>query len=234
MKVENPKLYESKFFLFLSTIFLSSCVSSYVPNAVNSPLLTKKHEFQAAVYSGTAGIDPQIAYAVTNHWGLMVNASFADRTNDSTNNFHKHNFVEFGSGYFSQFGKNGVVEIYGGYGFGNLEARYESGIFLDYANLQTRRLFIQPGIGMSGEIFDGSFTPRISVVTLSQNSTSKTAVFFEPTVTGKVGYRYFRFVFQFGLSTAIYPDTIDFGYEPFIISLGFQAIIGRKYGIPEN
>ncbi|HRC89903.1 MAG TPA: hypothetical protein PK910_07795, partial [Bacteroidales bacterium] len=84
-------------------LIINSCAPAYVPNVLNAPMLTNKNEVQAAVYIGTSGFDPQIAWAPTNHIGVMANASFMNSTSDSTENYHKHNFFEFGAGYYTAF-----------------------------------------------------------------------------------------------------------------------------------
>jgi phosphoserine phosphatase len=70
--------------LFLILALLNSCATAYIPNTVNTPLLTNRKEFQAAIYAGTSGFDPQLTYAVSDHIGIMLNGSFANVTSDST------------------------------------------------------------------------------------------------------------------------------------------------------
>lgn len=213
----------------LIAVWQTGCVPSYVPNTVNAPLFSNKGEIQAAIYQGSAGIDPQVSYAISNHVGVLLNGSFANRTADSTDNFHKHKFVEIGGGYYNRIGGKGVFEVYGGFGVGNLEALYESGVFFDYAKVDMVRVFIQPTIGFTNDVFDGGFTPRVVAVNLSQGNQNETGIFWEPVFTGKVGYRFMRFVFQAGLSLPINDQEFTFGYQPFIISIGVQGIFRRKY-----
>jgi len=213
----------------LILLALGSCVPSYVPNTVNMPLFSNRGEVQASIYNSSAGIDPQISFSPADHFGLMVNGSFKNQTSDSTNNFHKHNFIEFGGGYYKSYRKKIVTEIYGGIGFGNLEALYDNGFFYDYAKVHSNRIFIQPGVGFVGEVFDGGFATRFVFVQLTQGSQKASAVFIEPTVTGKIGFRQFRFVIQFGLSVPFDEQNLDFDYQPYILSLGLQGIFGRKY-----
>ena len=216
-------------FCIATTFTIFSCLPSYVPNTVNAPLFSNKGEIQAAIYTGSAGIDPQLSYAISNHAGLLMNGSFADRTSESSDNFHKHNFVEIGGGYFSRFGNRGVVEVYGGFGLGNLEGLNESGFPFDYTKVNTTRYFIQPTVGFGSDIFDGGFTPRLVLVNLRQGSKSETGVFWEPVFTGKLGYKFLRFVFQFGLSFPFNGDQITFDYQPFLLSFGIEGIFRRKF-----
>lgn len=208
---------------------LGACAPAYIPNTVNTPLFSNKGEFQISVYKGLAGTDPQFACAITDNIGLMLNGSFANRTNDTTNNYHKHQFLELGIGYYSGIGEKGRFEVYTGYGFGKLSANYESGIFSDRANVNTSRIFLQPAIGVSSDVYDGSFATRFVAVNLTGETENSLGFFVEPVFTSKIGYRYVKGVIQFGMSFPFEEDQIEFNYQPFIFSIGVQANIGRIY-----
>ena len=208
-------------------LMLSSCAPMYVPNVINTALLKNQGEIQMSVYTGTAGIDPQFAFAITDHIGIMANGSFADRS-DTTGDFHKHTFVEFGAGYFENIGGNGVVEVYGGYGFGKLEASFNSDeIWTSYANVTSNRIFLQPSIGLTTSVADIAFSPRLCYVTVSQESVTKSTLFFEPAITGKVGFKYVKFNGQLGFSVPANGEYIN--YQPIMFSIGMQVFIGRNY-----
>jgi hypothetical protein len=196
---------------------------------INSPMFSNKGEFQASVHGGISGLDPQVSYAITDHLGVMVNGSFTNRTSDSTDNFHKHLFMEAGAGYYQKIGTIGRFEAFGGGGFGKLKA-YQNVIFWESsADINCMRFFIQPAIGMSTEVFDGSFATRFVALNLKQDSLSNTGVLLEPVITAKVGYRWVKAVFQLGMSLPLNSDQIDFTYQPFIFSIGLQATLGEKY-----
>ena len=91
---------------------MTSCSPEYVPNMVNSPMLSNQGEFQASVATGTSNFDAQTAFAITDNIGIMVNGSFGNETNDSTDDYHKHAFIEGGIGYFEKIGSKGRYEIY--------------------------------------------------------------------------------------------------------------------------
>ena len=211
--------------IFLIFIIFNACSPSYVPNVINTPLLSNKGELQLGIHTGLSGTDPQFAYAVTDNIGLMLNGSFANRTYDTVSNFHKHNFGELGVGYFTKFADNGIFEVFTGLGFGDLNAHFKSGIFNSSAQINTRRLFLQPAIGAKTNIFDGSFAPRLVILNLTQGTDNVTAVLLEPAITAKVGYKYVKAVFQFGLSLPL-SSTGDFYYQPFLFSIGLQGFIG--------
>ncbi len=216
-----------RFLLF--PILFFSCAPAYVPNVVNTPLMSNKGEFQASVHTGTSGFDPQFAYALTNNIGLMLNGSFANRTSDTTDNFHKHQFVEFGAGYFASIGTAGRFEVFGGYGAGNLQAEYDNNLWVSKARVNSGRFFIQPAIGASTSVFDGSFSSRLVFVNLSQESEKASCAFIEPALTGKFGYKYVKFVVQTGLSVPLSSSNNLFNYQPFMFSVGIQLNIGKLF-----
>ncbi len=216
-------------FLSCAVIYLNSCAPAYVPNTLNTPLLSNKGEFQLGINGGLSGFDPQAAYAITDNIGLMLNGSFRNSTSDSTDNFHKHNFVELGSGYYTKFGSIGRFETFAGYGYGKLKAYSEAGIFESFADANCNRIFLQPGVGMATQLFDGSFTTRIVLIDLVQNDLHFTEVFFEPALTFKLGYKYVKGMVQLGLSLPMNSEGVDFNYYPFIFSFGIQATIKRQY-----
>jgi opacity protein-like surface antigen len=228
MKKENLLLltrFPAAFLLFVFT----SCAPAYVPNVINSPMFSNKGEFQASGHGGIAGFDPQISYAITDHLGVMMNGSFADRTTDSTSNFHKHRFIEAGAGYYQKIGTIGRFEAFGGGGFGKLNAFQDVGFWVSSAEVNTVRFFLQPAIGLSTDVFDGSIATRLVALNLKQDTLSNTGVLIEPVFTAKVGYRWVKAVFQFGISLPLNRDHIDFTYQPFLFSIGLQATFGEKY-----
>ncbi len=215
----------------MTMLFVSSCAPAYVPNVINTPLFNNQGEFQASVNGGLAGFDPQISYALTDNIGVMLNASFTDRTSDSTNNFHKHKFVEMGLGYYQKMGNSGRFETYAGAGFGSLRAEYENELWMSHSEVNSIRFFIQPAFGVSWEFFDGSFAPRLVYLYLNQQSKSNTGMFLEPAITAKLGPEYVKVVFQLGLSLPFNTNTIEFNYQPFLFSIGLHTTLGRKYEI---
>lgn len=211
-------------------LYLSSCAPSYVPNIVNTPLHTDKGEAEIATNFAISGFDPQASYAITEHIGIMVNGSFADRTSDTTNNFHKHNFLEGGVGYFTLLNDKTVFECYTGYGYGMVKAEYSNELWKAQTYTRLNRVFLQPAIGVTTNVFTGSFATRIAYVNLYQNSHTEDKVFLEPVLTAKMGYKYIQTIVQLGISFPVgNNETMDFNYQPFILGIGIQANINKVF-----
>lgn len=208
--------------------FFISCAPAYTPNIVNTPLFSSKGEIQAAIGTGTSGFDPQLAYAITDHIGVMANASFANRSDSA--NFHKHSFKELGVGYTIPIGDAGRFEVYGGGGWGSVDAMYHSGIFDGRSNATYNRFFIQPSVGAVTDIFEGAFTPRLVFVNMHNDidslKTNAIDPFIEPTMTVKIGWKYVKMMFQVGLSLP-FAEVKNYGNQPFMFSIG---LIGKFPG----
>ena len=139
-----------------------------------------------------------------------------------------------GIGYYEKIGENARYEIYGGYGFGKTEGFYETSTFdSEVTDADMQRIFVQPGIGVATGIFDGSFSPRFVLVKMTPNGdtfeTGGYNTFFEPVITSKIGYKWVKFVVQFGFSVPIGNDDLHFDYQPFIVNFGLNFSIGRNY-----
>jgi hypothetical protein len=210
-------------------LIINGCAPAYVPNVINTPLLSNKGEIQAALHTGASGTDPQFAYAITDNIGIMLNGSFANRTSDTTADFHKHQFVELGTGYYTNFGERGRFETFGGFGYGKLQAEFNNSLWNSTSDVNSSRLFIQPSIGVTTNMFDGSLSSRIVMVNMHQASNKSTGYFIEPVLTGKVGSRYVKAVFQFGLSLPLNSENIAFNYQPFLFSIGLQGYLFKGH-----
>jgi hypothetical protein len=215
--------------LYVSVIMiLDSCAPAYVPNVLNAPLLTNKGEVQAAIHMGTSGFDPQFAYAITNHIGVMANASFMDETSDSTDSYHKHGFIEFGAGYFTNFARRFKFETFGGAGFGKISALYDNDLWTTLSQVDVKRYFIQPTLGITSKVIDFGISARFALVNMKQETKSTTGLMFEPAATLKLGWDHIKVVAQVGVSAPMTKD-VEFDYQPFLISLGLQANFGKIF-----
>ena len=110
----------------LSLFLLSGCSSIYMPNVPAAPMLTQSGEFYGGGHVSLKGnFSGNAALAVTDHIGLMANASYIDQ-NKSRKDFNQ-TLVEGGIGYFDTFGPGNkrIFEIYGGYGLGSTERTYK-------------------------------------------------------------------------------------------------------------
>ncbi len=213
------------YFLGIIILFLDSCAPVYIPNTSNTPLLTNRKEVQASIHAGTSGFDPQFAYAVTDHMGIMLNGSFLNSTSDSTEDYHKHRFFEAGAGYYTHFGTRGKFETFAGAGFGKVDALY----WLSRSDVSFNRYFIQPSVGFTTKIVDAGLSTRIVIVSYNQISEDVTGVFFEPIFTLKAGFDHIKAIGKVGFSLPMNSENINFDNQPFIFSLGIQANFGKVF-----
>ena len=189
------------------------------------PLLTNRKEVQASIHAGTSGFDPQFAYAVTDHIGIMLNGSFLNSTSDSTEDYHKHKFFETGAGYYTHFGTRGKFETFAGAGFGKIDVLY----WLSRSDVSFSRYFIQPSVGFTTKVVDAGLSTRIVIVSYNQTSADVPGVFFEPVFTLKAGFDHLKAVGKIGFSFPLNSENINFDNQPFILSLGIQANFGKVF-----
>lgn len=219
--------------LFLVIIFsLNSCAPAYTPNVVNVPLLTNKNEVQASLSVGTSGTDAQLAYALTNHIGLMTNWNYRNNRTDTSDSYHYHNFIEGGIGYYTSFSSQGRFELYGGYGFGNVDIFYD--LTSTILQAKFKRLYVQPNFGFSSSYFDIGFSPRLVYVIMKPSSLQYSTInrfFIEPTETMRLGFKTFYFTSQFGFAIPLNLSESGswFKFKPLIISLGIQIKLFKIY-----
>ncbi|MBN1952519.1 MAG: hypothetical protein JW801_15055 [Bacteroidales bacterium] len=209
--------------LFVLVLILNSCASAYVPNKVNSPLLSNKGELQLSVNAGVSGFDPQFAYAITDHLGVMANGSFDYRVSDSTENFHVHQFLEVAPGYYTSFARIMRFEVYGGFGMGSTQGQYDNQLWISNADARLVRAFVQPGIGLTTNFADLSLVTRFSYVALSQDDQFSGSLFLEPVLDLKLGYKYVKLISQVGFSLPLGDESVDFAWQPIIFSVGLQV-----------
>ena len=100
-----------KHLIFISMmVCVSSCVTLYKPNSINSPVLKEQGEFKGTIGLGTLGtglLNVQTAYAITDHLGIMLNGMYhSSHLTDDATFIRKHNqyFSESGAGYFTTLG----------------------------------------------------------------------------------------------------------------------------------
>lgn len=221
-------------FIFIFLIIISveySCSPAYIPNVANVPLLANKGESQVGIYAGFSGLDVQYASAPANHFGIILNSSFMNNTNDPQKNYHKHIFAEAGIGYFNKDKANLSFELFGGYGYGIVDVSSEF-LGITYLTKATiSRIFIQPDIGISTKFFEFSFTPRtVFVRSVSDIDNTKRAdlYFIEPILTMDLGFKKLYLQIQGGLSFPMSNDIPEwFSYSPIVLSLGIHFKFGK-------
>ncbi len=223
------------FLILLLGFVLTSCSREYYPTTVNAPFFNEPGEFEASILTGNSGADLHLAYAVADQFALMVNGSFADRKQDENNTFfenaHKHIFGEFGAGYFLPSENAFRFEIYGGYGMGQMEGTYSSSssYFYDTDQAFYRKIFLQPQVGVSNDVFEGGISTRFTSIILSSPDVGRdnTGFFMQPVIISKVGYKYIKFIGEIGLSIPLNSEQIEFDYAPLIMSVGVNFSFGN-------
>lgn len=175
-----------KFYPILVVIILgtTSCHHVYyAPNTANMPLLSHKGEtringlYSTGWNSEFNGGELQLAYAATDHMGVMINgftggksemvsdielmSDFGPSPGGQMEKGHG-SYLEFAGGYFNSLrNKNFIVEIYGGYGFGRVHNEYGPSQ-LTQTNIS--KFFIQPAIGYKTKRIEFAFTERFGVM----------------------------------------------------------------------
>lgn len=215
-----------RFVILILVLAFTSCAPVYVPNAINTPLFTEQHDASLQGSFGFNGYDVQAAYSPLKHFGIMANTGFYAVNDDS------HSFFEGGIGYYGDFETNGRYEVYGG--FGNGSTILNNNILADRVSANYNRIFIQPAIGAKMNVFEASFAPRISYVHLYDlrldniTNTPTEALFIEPVVTAKVGYKYGKFFVQFGASLHT-NDVLSIYSQPLIFNIGLNLSFSKLY-----
>ncbi len=222
-------------------ILLHSCASLYVPNSVNTPLLTEKNEATINVTTGMNGWDLQTAYSPFKHLGIMINTSGSPKLNNS-GSYHRHAFAEGALGFTTKTGSDGVFEIYMGGGYGTIETKSKvivnGNSNIDKVSGQGTRYFIQPSIGVKKSNVEFAFTIRGVYTELdhvvynnSVTSTTRSGGFIEPAFTIRNGEGRFMFQTQVGGSIPFNLNTNDIRLRPFIMSFGFCVRLGKQLNI---
>lgn len=224
--------------LFLLLIIFSSCAPVYIPNSRNSPMFRKAGEFQASG-SFINGLEAQAAVSITNHFGVMGNFLYLDRSSSdrTEEDYRHHKFYEGGIGYFENQEKM-FFEIFAGYGKGegsSSDDDFDLSTNDIHVTGKYERYFIQPGFGWNKKTMHLSFAPRFSMVDFTEfndgvNSYSideEPAFFFEPAFIGRVNFadNHMFFTFQTGVSMS-FESGRYFDHRPFQMSAGLGFRIG--------
>ncbi len=219
---------KTQILIFIVLVTFASCAPVYVPNTINAPQLTDQGELSGTVTTGVSGLDAQLAYAVSENFGLMVNTSF-DFGDTSETNYHEHAFGEVGLGYLTKFGEYGTLNVFGGYGLGSSAASDEYTFITDqlkHARGMYHRMFLQSDVGLKTKVFEGGIGFRTAYVNFYQvlgegdeYSLSEDNLFLEPMVYLRVGAPNVKLHSQLGFSASLFSD-YAFDYIPFIFNIG--------------
>lgn len=145
--------------LFVAVLLLNSCSSIYMPGVPNTPMLTTKGEFAAGVHVSLKGnLNVNSAYAFSDKLAAVVN--FGSLNNEGQEKDIKHNYFEFGGGYFKTFGPddNRILEFYAGMGTAHSLRKYRN---FDHGTL------------VSTDLYDSDYTKMFVQANYSSKKISK-------------------------------------------------------------
>ncbi len=177
----------------------------YSPAATNTPVFAKKGDSKlAAYYSNSSfggrnvknfygyGFDAQAAYAINNHWLVLLNQS--NRYEKNSGNFetfpldsntikYKRSMTEIGGGYFTAIKDSSklYVQLIGGLGFGKFSFDDNgkdaiSGYYNRFHHAGVTKFFIQPALQLRyTNNFSSSFASRFTVLWYHSIKTNYTA-----------------------------------------------------------
>ena len=235
-------------FSAFSFLFTSCARYYYAPNSVNIPLLSEKEAQINAQFLGgviSDGVECQSAFAITSHFGGMVNMMVNGGNDDDL--FYESeaktnmSFIEIGAGYFTPIKSTSLVfETYGGIGTGGVRNNYDPG----NSNVKFTKLFIQPNIGVKNKHIAFGISSRMSwtkhnVITtvplenssfyeLENLKNNPVSIFWEPGVVIRAGGEKFKVQLQYtasvNLSNSEDAITQEEGYFAFGFNIPIQYI----------
>ncbi len=236
-------------FLFLVGLLfmITSCTTTlYIPNASHVPLLQEENELKitASTFNNL-----QVAYAATDHIGLMANGFWTTSTPENKEESGdwkgSGSLVELGVGYFGQINRL-VFETYLGGGVGSLEYKdSETNPKKSYSSKGTK-FFIQPNLGWTSKFIDIGISGRMTGLKyndfqangytpleleqeflVKSNVEDKMWVFFEPALTVRGGYKFLKAQLQYGISNKLTKG--DLKYADSNLSVGLVFDLGSWY-----
>lgn len=191
----------------LISFFISGVISScytpryvYSPPTQNVPSIDKKNDVELSANYGTSldifhskgnynrGVDLHTAWAISNHFAVMLNESFrweSNRTNDtffqsdSSSLTYKRNFMELGAGYYTAMKNNNKMQfqVFTGMAFGSSKISddfFSNNILTKkYHQSRVTKLFIQPAfIFKPGPNFNAALSTRFTEILFSHIRTN--------------------------------------------------------------
>lgn len=243
--------------LFVTFLFLTGCVTLYKPNPIHSPLLKKEGDLNTTASIGASGCglyNFQVAYAPTNHLGIIMDGMYHYRSlNNADSSVEKLNilFGEVGAGYFSTLGaeKNLLFQCYGGAGWGFTKDRMENtGQYNPEVTAKYNNVFFQPGVALVNPNIEMAFDIRINYVRVYDihayrydqfewwntdytfySDTTLDFVNLEPSFTLKAGGEKLKGLFQLGVTVPAVNSNSYFLVNPYSL-LGYP-LIKLSFGI---
>jgi hypothetical protein len=203
-------------------VMMSACAPAYVPNLRNAPAFTKGGEFQGSVQA-LNGVDIQTAVSATKHIAFMANFSLGYRDNTESNNYHRHQLIELGAGYFTK--REGIgFQFFAGYGRGSSEGMYEWFTNDEEATISKfDRYFFQPALSFYQPRVTMSIVPRFSYLNFYEYKNVNTLVdfdkrdmtFFEPAFITNIYFAENKFFLTMQVGLAVPFQNYRYEEEPF-------------------
>ncbi len=214
----------------------------YAPNTHNVPLLQQKGNGVALFAAGEARAELQGAYAVADHFAVMLNLASFKPKDDEEGDGGEGQLFEAGVGYFHPFRKSFVFEAYGLAGIGDVENHFPSSISTNPATTgkiksKLFRIGVQSAIGFTSKHFDVAASTRISA--LNYHDISGSLIFggedqvaylkqqnnhllFEPALTLRGGYKFLKLQIQLGHSFNLSHSDFQQDDGHFTIGIGYH------------
>ena len=242
------------FLLILLALCLSSCTHYYyMPAVKNVPLFKEKNEYRLSGALATSQeIDAkeiQAAYSISNRFAIMANYMNANGGDLNSNNWGKGQYLEGAFGYYNNYQKNKVFQVFAGMGIGNQQHKYQESsysfmgsgaIYYDIgsSDLSFRKYFIQPSIGYTNKIVDIAFTSGLGMLSfyninnniqsdrqpyldLDAIEKNRNRFLLENALTLRLGWNYVKVQFQLQTSHQLGKPSLKFEQGAASIGLSF-------------
>ncbi|MBP7239762.1 MAG: hypothetical protein KBA14_06020 [Saprospiraceae bacterium] len=238
-----------------SFLFMSCARYYYAPNSANIPLLSEKEaKINAQYAAGTVskGFECQSAFAISRHFGGMINTMIGGSNYDEfefNSGETRTKYIEIGPGYFTPIhGTSLVFETYGGIGTGGVKNKYYSG---GDSKVSFTKLFVQPSIGVKRKGFEFGISSRVSWIhqKLASSSVSEThpeyltlvdiskhpeSFLWEPGLVLRLGGEKFLAQLQYTHSANLTNPDIDYNEETGYFTIGFSIPIKYKTEVAQQ
>ncbi len=151
-----------------ASLAIYSCTPTfYMPDTQNVPLLTAKKQTNITGAGNGDMINLQVAHAVGDNFGVMLNGLLVPDKIDENGNGGKGSFIELGAGYFKPVSDNFRFELYGLAGFGGMRNVNTSSVSTNPGTTgvfesNITRIGVQPAIGYVSKYFSAAVSSRIA------------------------------------------------------------------------
>lgn len=240
-------------------VALSSCSHSYyMPTTQSVPLFKEKGELQVNAclindrFSSINNPDSytatelQAAYSITSKFAVMANGALS-RTGLQQNDkdWMRSSYMEGALGYYRPLAENLRFETYAGAGVNRQHHHYMgNNVSLGTSDLLYAKVFVQPNIGYTNNIFDIALSTRLGLVDyhILNNNTAGSSiheldivnlrkgspmVMLEPAITMRVGWKWAKFQLQLAHTLNLTGSAVNL--TPFTVSLGANFTLWGRY-----